>query len=179
MSDPNIVSRFDEIYSSTNRAVLALITAKCKCTADINDIFQETFMELYQVLHKRGTAYVTHEKALVLRIAKRKIARHYSLVERLYRVLPTVSTDGDDWDSDIPDHDSGADSMEDIVIDKLMLDEAKKLLREKPEIVKKVFYLFYETGHTIPEIARLLSISESNVKHKLYRTLNEIRGLLK
>ena len=54
MSNPNIASRFDDIYDSTNQAVLAFITAKCKNTADISDIFQDTYMELYQVLIKRG-----------------------------------------------------------------------------------------------------------------------------
>ena len=44
--------------------------------------------------------------------------------------------------------------------------------------MKKVFYLFYDVGQTIPEIARALSMSESNVKHKLYRTLKELQTLL-
>ena len=67
MLNPNIASRFDEIYNSTNKAVLAFITAKCGRTADIGDIFQETYMELYQILIKRGVEYVTNDKALVLR----------------------------------------------------------------------------------------------------------------
>jgi RNA polymerase sigma-70 factor (ECF subfamily) len=67
MSNPSIVSRFDEIYNSTKKSVLAFITAKCAHTADINDIFQETYMELYVVLSKRGTDYVINDKAFVLR----------------------------------------------------------------------------------------------------------------
>jgi DNA-directed RNA polymerase specialized sigma24 family protein len=45
--------------------------------------------------------------------------------------------------------------------------------------VKKVLYMFYELGMTIAEIAEELSMSESNVKHKLYRTLKEVRDSLK
>jgi DNA-directed RNA polymerase specialized sigma24 family protein len=44
--------------------------------------------------------------------------------------------------------------------------------------VKKVFALFYEADLSIAKIAENLSISESNVKHKLYRTLKEIRSIL-
>ena len=81
MSNPNIASRFGEIYNSTNKAVLTLITAKCGRTADISDIFQETYLDLYKILDERGADYVIHKKAYVLRIAKRKIARYYSLLE--------------------------------------------------------------------------------------------------
>ena len=84
MSNPDTASRFDEIYNSTNKAVLAFITAKCGRIADVGDIFQETYMELYRLLDKRGTDYITNEKALVLRIAKRKVARYYSFLEQLY-----------------------------------------------------------------------------------------------
>ena len=54
MVDPNIASRFDEVYHSTHRAVLLFITARCKHTADIHDIFQETYMEFYKLLVRRG-----------------------------------------------------------------------------------------------------------------------------
>jgi RNA polymerase sigma-70 factor (ECF subfamily) len=59
-----------------------------------------------------------------------------------------------------------------------MLDEIRRFIEQKPQDVKKVFYLFYDAGHSIPEIAQLLSMSESNVKHKLYRTLKELRAIL-
>ena len=72
MSNPNTVSRFDDIYNSTNKSVLAFITAKCRNTADISDIFQDTYVELYQVLIKRGAEYITSEKAFVLKIKKQK-----------------------------------------------------------------------------------------------------------
>ena len=98
MSNPNTVSRFDEIYDSTSKAVLAFITAKCGRTADINDIFQNTYLELYQVLRKRGADYVTNGNAFILRIAKRKIARHYSLLKRLrfFISMTTTNEDGEE-----------------------------------------------------------------------------------
>jgi RNA polymerase sigma-70 factor (ECF subfamily) len=67
---------------------------------------------------------------------------------------------------------------EDYVIDQMMHDSARQIIRGKPEDVKKVFYLFYDLGLTIAETAQALSMSESNVKNKLYRTRKELRGLL-
>ena len=83
MPNPTTVLRFDEIFDSTKKTVLAYITAKCGHTANIHDIVQETYMELYKVLRKRGADYVKNERAFVLRLAKQKINRHYTLTDRL------------------------------------------------------------------------------------------------
>ena len=58
MSSPNTSSRFDEIYDSTRKDVLAFITAKCGRVADVGDIFQETYVELHKILVNRGLDYV-------------------------------------------------------------------------------------------------------------------------
>lgn len=178
MSNPNITSRFDEIYSSTRKATLAYITAKCGRTSDISDVFQETYMELYQVLCKRGAEYVTNEKALVLQIAKRKIARYYSLLERmrLFVSMYTVNEDGDEIA--LSDLEADAFISEDFTVSHTALETAQQLINSKPEDVQKVFYLMYDVELSIPEIAKALSMSESNVKNKLYRTLKELRSLL-
>jgi len=179
----DIVSQFNEIYDSTNKYILVFITAKCGNPADINDIFQETYMELYQLMTKRGAAYVTNEKALVLKIAKQKLARHYSVLKRLQMFVPISAKNEDNEEVDLPDADLNAflteDSTEDYVVNRIMVENAKKLLQSKPADVEKIFYLFYDVGLTIPEIAKNLSMSESGVKNKLYRTVKELQYLLK
>jgi len=179
MPDTNVAIRFDEIYDATCKDVLAFITAKCGRTADINDIFQETYMELYDLLEKRGVDYVTHAKALVMRIAKQKIARNFSLLDRLKSLVPLTQADEDDENAAPDDYLVDGFCMEDFVVNDMMLAEAWSYIKTKPELVRKVFYLMYHVGFTIPEIAQLLSISESNVKNKLYRTLKALRNLLK
>ena len=178
MLNPNAASRFGEIYDSTNKAVLALITAKCGRTADISDIFQDTYMELYKLLNERGVEYVTNEKALVLRIAKRKIARYYSLLERL-RLFVSISTTNEDGEEvDLSELEADSFLTDDFSINHALLDTIRQFIKSKPEDVRKVFYLMYDVDLTIPEIAQTLSISESSVKNKLYRTLKELKNLL-
>ena len=178
MSNPSISSRFDEIYDSTSKSVLAFITAKCRNTADINDIFQDTYMELYQVLIKRGDNYVKNEKAFLIRLAKQKLARYYSLLERMKIVVSVNAANEDGEEFDLSDFEIDSFLMEDYAVDQILLDDARKIIQSKPDEVKKVFYLFYDVGLTIPEIAESLSMSESNVKNKLYRTLKELQNLL-
>ena len=179
MSNLSAASRFDEIYNNTRGALLALITAKCKRIDDVGDIFQDTYMELYRVLLKRGVGYVTNEKALVIRIAKRKIAKYYSLVERsrIFVSMTPVNEDGVEFN--VSGIDLDAFLTEDFTINKILLETARDRINQKPEDIQKVFHLYYYIGLTIPEIAKELGLSESNVKHKLYRTLEELRNLLK
>ena len=179
MSNPDAASRFDEIYNTTNKTVLAFITAKCGRTADIGDIFQDTYMELYKTLCKRGADYVTNEKALVLRIAKRRVARYYSLLERLRIFVSMSTTNVDGQEVDFSELEADAFLTEDFSVNYALLDTVQQFIGSKPEDVQKVFYLMYDVGLTIPEIAEALSINKSNVKNKLYRTLKELKDLLK
>jgi len=178
MSNPNAASRFDEIYSSTSKEVLSFITSKCKYTADINDIFQETYLERYQVLMNRGADHVRSPKPFVMRIVKRKIYRYYSLLERLKFTVAATTDDGNGNEIDILDYIADEFISEDFVVDSMLLESVKRHIRSKPEDVKKIFYLFYDFDKTIPEIAKALGMSESNVKNKLYRTIKELREKL-
>jgi RNA polymerase sigma factor, sigma-70 family len=180
VAESDINSRFNEIYDSTNKIILAFITARCGNLSDTGDIFQDTYMELYQLMDKRGADYVTDSKALVFKIAKQKLAKHYSLIKRLqmFVSLNRKNDDGENEEIEISDAEINSFLFEDFAIDRIMLDNTKKLIKQKSPEIEQIFYFFYDMGLSIPEIAEALSISESNVKNKIYRTLNELRELL-
>ncbi|MCL2364356.1 MAG: sigma-70 family RNA polymerase sigma factor [Defluviitaleaceae bacterium] len=174
MYDTAVSARFDAIYEATHKAVLVYIGAKCRRVADVGDIFQDTYTELYRVLRKRGADYLVCEKAFVMRLARQKLARYYSLLQRMqmFVSLPAQSNGA------APPHWEADDfNVEEFALNGVMLEEARALLRNKPQDVQKVFFLFYEMEQTIPEVATELGMTESNVKNKLYRTLKEIRRL--
>ena len=178
MTNPEVATRFDEIYSATHKPVRAYIVARCSRTSDIADILQDTYLELYQVLQKRGVKYVTNEKALVLKIAKNKLARHYSLAEKLRMFVSARQQDDEGDEVDITELTPDSFLTEEFTVNQIMYEAARKLILQKPEGVKKVFYLYYDAGLTMAEIAKELGVSESAVKHRLYRTIKELRDIL-
>lgn len=178
MPESDINSRFNEIYDSTNKSILAFITVRCANTSDISDIFQDTYMELYKLIYKCGVSYITDSKALVFKIAKRKIARNYSLWKRLQIFVPMTIENENTKETELSEFEADSFLTEDFVVNRIIADNAKQFIKRKPEDVKKVFYLFYEMDKSILEIAQILSLSESNVKNKLYRTLKELKNLL-
>jgi len=178
MSNPSTPSRFEEIYNSTSKKVLAFIISKCGRTADIDDIFQDTYLELHQVLCKRGAEYIQDETAFMLQIARRKVSKYYSLYQRLRMFVSAISTNEDGEEVDLTELEADSFLTEDFAVNQIMAEVVQQFLQQKPEEVKKIFYLFYDIGLTIPEIANELSIKESGVKNKLYRTIKELRKLL-
>jgi RNA polymerase sigma-70 factor (ECF subfamily) len=175
-----VEERFNEIYDSTYKSVMAYIASKCGNAADIGDIAQETYLEVYGILCKRGAGYAWGAKTLVMKIARQKLSQHYSRLERLKMLVPLYNKGEDGEETLLPELEAEAEVFrtEDYVIDQMMLDSIRQIIKQKPEDIKKVLYMFYELGMTLAEIAKELSMSESNVKHKLYRTLKEVRDRL-
>lgn len=54
-----------------------------------------------------------------------------------------------------------------------------EFLKKKKNIIFKVFYLYYYEELSIKNISKTLNISQSNVKHYLYRTINELKEVMK
>jgi len=138
MVDPNITSRFNEIYDATNKAVLSYVTAKCYNTADIQDIVQDIYVELYQLLERRGVDYIKNDKAMILRIARQKLSRYYSLVERLKMFIPMTVTNEDGEEVELMDLEADSFLTEDFTMSKIMLEEVRYFIQQKPQDVKGV-----------------------------------------
>lgn len=177
MAGKDVTELFNEIYDGTRKKVLAVITAKCCNTSDIGDLFQETYCELFRVLSSRGGGYVENPEAFTVRLAKRKIARYYSSLERRRATVSLMSEDENGDDIDLSLFCSDGFSVEDSAVNSEMLGLIRGLIAEKDETTKKIFYLFYTLEYTIPQISDLLEVSESTVKNRLYRTLKQLREL--
>ena len=177
MVDQNLISLFNDIYDATNRKILGFITAKCSNTSDIRDIFQDTYMELYTVIVKRGLGYIENSEAFVMRIAKQKVYRYYSLLDRLKFAAPLFVADNDGNEINIADLESDDYSLDISMLNRALIEDIRREISTKPQIVQKIFFMRYSLDMTIPEIAELLSVGESYVKNKLYRTISELRKL--
>ncbi len=76
MSDAR--AAFLRLYEETRREVLVYLTARCGDPADVADLFQETYAEVYAALCRRGPAYVRRGEAFVKKLAAQQLHRHYA-----------------------------------------------------------------------------------------------------
>ena len=104
-------------------------------------------------------------------ICNRQLMKYYSAVRRLKERIAARSS-REEESGDFPEV---SFTVEDSIIDRTTVEEIRSMLRRKPLVTQKVFFLYYRRGLTIRQTAELLEISEGAVKSHLYRTLEEIR----
>ncbi|MGN0659001.1 MAG: RNA polymerase sigma factor [Emergencia sp.] len=165
---------FCQIYDSTYRRASLLVTSKCRNPDDISDILQETYAEVYSTIQKKGSSYIKAPEGLVLDIARKKIWKYYNGKE------PQSVTDfyaEDTCQIPYPGKTPGTFQVDEAFLNRETLREIRQIVDSKPEDTRRIFCLFYLHDQTIPEIAQTMSVSQSFVKNRLYRLVNEIRTI--
>lgn len=162
------LENFEEIYNDTYERTLRYIICNCFNIDDVNDLLQETYLELYKLLQRKKKIELDNYYNYIIGIAKIRIKRHYGKSNKSSFVI-------ENNEIEIPDNiDIEADT-----ITKLNAEKVWKFIKQKDITVVKVFYLYYYTELKIFQIAEELKLTESNVKNFLYRTIKEIRENIK
>ncbi len=177
--DNRNINFFNNIYDKTYKKLLLYVLKRCSNIEDVSDILQEIYAEVYLTINKKGIDYIKNYDAFVIKIAKTKIFKHYKFIEKIKNFIPIFSLNNKDdkitfFDLKIEDY-----SIEDDIINNTLVEEISNYIKRKPIDIQRIFYLYYYFEMTISEISKQLSIKESTVKSKLYRTLKDIRRLYK
>ena len=173
----SIVTAFEQIYHLTYNKALYYILAKCGKVSEVEDILQETYAELYQVLTEKGSAYIAVPEGFVMQLAKSKVYRYYSEKEwvQAKAFVETAEVVGEDINETV--YHNRNEEWEDALIDKLTANEIMEYLAQKDELTREIFYQLYFQDKTLKEIAESSGMKETTVKKRLYRTLKELKGM--
>lgn len=174
MIDPNITTFFNEIYDSTYKAILIYLTGKCQNLSDVNDICQDVYFEFYKILSAKGVSYIRNPGGLLRRLARRKIHQFYNAKEQPGEIK-IVSIEEPAGEAVIAEQQPSSMEKTDTSEEEILVEEIYQYLKKKPDDIQKIFYLYFELEQTTARIAKTLSMKESTVKSKLYRTREELR----
>lgn len=163
------LENFEEIYEASYNKTLTYIICKCANIDDVNDILQDTYVELYKILNKKQSIVVENAQSYIIGIAKKRIKRYYGL---WYKTKEHINQEEK---LDIPDNIDIEASM----INKLNAQQVWNYIRKKNGNIVKIFYLYYYEEFKIAQIAKELNLTESNVKNLLYRTVKDIKENIK
>lgn len=166
---------FNTTYDKYYQKVMTFVVAKCSDIGYVEDIVQETFAEFFSVIDKKGISYIKNEHALLLRIAKVRVYRHYSLKARLKNLVPLIkkNKEGEETENFRFEY----KDVEESYINSYTIKEVWRQIRTYPTDIQKIFVLHFHLDKPLREVAELLEMTESNVKHKLYRTIGKLRKL--
>ncbi len=164
--------KFNEIYDKTHLDLLKYVIIKCHNVNDTKDIIQETYLELWNILNKRDLSDI-NIKSFLIGISNNKIKKHYTLLQK----IKTISLfETNDKNIELIDTIEDNIDLNEIVIKEDNWNTIWKYIKNKKnQNIPKVFYLHYKLELTIKEISKELNVSESYVKHLIYRTLKELQ----
>lgn len=160
---------FDEVYSDTYSKVLKYVVVRCRNHADVQDVVQNAYMNFYLRYRKYGRFHFRNPEKYIIRIAHDELSKYY---KNTAVTAQNISID---------EHESIelADEFltEDIVCTQTQKDEVWKLVKQKDVLTFKIFTLYFLFDYKLSRIAAELGVSESCVKNKLYRTINELKSI--
>ena len=173
MIDQETLKTFDEIYDKTYADILKYIICNCSNIEDVKDIVQNIYLELLKVLNNKIT--YNNVNAYIMGIAKNKVKEYYRFNYKAKMISLFSKKDDLELLDIIPDN----IDLQKNLIQKEDLKFVWSYLKNKKVVISKIFYLYYYNNMSIREIAKELNINESNVKHYLYRTLKELKNVVK
>ena len=163
---------FEEIYKRNQTAVLRFITAKCLSISDIDDIYQDTFLNVYRSLCNTEKPIV-NEEAWVISIAKKSISRYYGVIAKLRgRISDSLSRLPD---KKLLEEIPAEVDVEMLVADRALCEDIFDTVSSMPSDVQRIVYMYYILDMSAAETAKALRMSEGAVKSRLYRALDRIR----
>ena len=160
--------KFEKIYKDTYDYLLKFIVIKCYNINDVNDIIQDTYIELYKIL-KKNKKQIQNMDSFICGIAINIIKRYYYKKNKI--VILLNNDEENDISNTIPDD----FNIEENLINKENTERIWEYIENKDIHTIKIFYLYFRFYEKISDIAKELNLSESTVKNKLYRTLKEIK----
>lgn len=166
------IDKFEKIYNDTYNRTLKYIVVKCNNIEDVNDIMQDTYLELLNKIKRNKLEKVENIENYILGIASNIIKRHYTKKKK----ENIISYDDEENSVELLISDDF--DLEENIITKENVDKIWSYIKGKELVIIKIFYLYYGLGLKISEIAQELEIGESNIKNKIYRTLKELKKYL-
>lgn len=172
MTSQDNLYKFNDIYDKTHKDLVKYVVIKCHNINDTNDIIQETYLELWNILKRKELSDI-NIKSYLIGIANNKIKKHFTLMQK----LKTVSLfDRNEKDIELIDTVEDKITIEDILIKNDDWNTIWNYIKSKKnQDIPKVFYLFYKLELSIKEVSKELNKSESYIKHLIYRTIHELQ----
>lgn len=166
----SIVDKFNKIYNDTYEDVVKYVVCRCKRIDDVSDIVQNIYLEVLKSLKNKDI-----NKSYIIGISNHKIKDYYRF---RYRKKEISIEEPDQNNITLYEKIPNNIDIVNNYITNNDIDKVWTYLNKKSIIISRIFYLYYYMGYKIKEISQILNISEINVKHYLYRTLNELNTYL-
>lgn len=99
MKNQKLLKNFEKIYNETYENTQKYIICKCNCLNDVDDIIQETYLELYNTLKNKRE--ISNYHAYIITIAKNKIIKYFKTNEKITTISIFQENDEQEFNIDL------------------------------------------------------------------------------
>jgi RNA polymerase sigma factor (sigma-70 family) len=166
-------SSFEQLIHRHKNKVFAYINLYIRDEALAEDIFQDTFLKVFQSV--KAGKYSDNGKFIswVMRIAHNLIIDHFRRIKQ----MNTISNDN--YESDIFNSKRFAeDSIEDNIIKKQIHQDIRKMISNLPDDQKEVVILRHYAGLSFKEIADITDVSINTALGRMRYALINLRKIM-
>jgi RNA polymerase sigma factor (sigma-70 family) len=166
-------SCFEQLIHRHKNKVFAYINLYIRDEALAEDIFQDTFLKVFQSV--KAGKYSDNGKFIswVMRIAHNLIIDHFRRIKQ----MNTISNDN--YESDIFNSKRFAeDSIEDSIIKKQIHQDIRKMISNLPDDQKEVVILRHYAGLSFKEIADITDVSINTALGRMRYALINLRKIM-
>lgn len=159
---------FTSVYNRTYDYIYKFLTVKLDSAEIIQDAVQSVYLDYYKALIAKDPSGIRNHKHYILKIAKAYVADYYDA---------KGDTAMENIDEIEVADDKTLERLENDV--SLDFDNVMSRLRKGDDLTYRIFVLHYQYDYTIKKTASLLGLSQSTVKSRIYRTLEQLRNAYK
>lgn len=160
---------FNRLYNNSYQFILKYVITKTDNLSNIEDIMQNIYLKLYQVMLKKGHKYIENEFYFLLKLARNELYKYYSLKSKFKYILVLEDNNFDTLLN------SNHHDYEIEIEERMDVETIWKLINKESKEIQRIIYLYYLGDMTISDIALVLNQNENTIKTKLYRAVNKIR----
>lgn len=166
-------SCFEQLIHRHKNKVFAYISMYIRDQALAEDLFQDTFLKVFQSV--KAGKYYDNGKFLswVMRIAHNLIIDHFRRIKQ----MNTISND--DYESDIFNSKKLSDAtVEDDMINRQILKDVRRMISFLPDDQREVVILRHYSGLSFKEIAEITGVSINTALGRMRYALINMRKLM-
>lgn len=162
---------FNDVYSETFNAVSRYVVSKSGSILDSEDILQNIYARFFSRIKKKGFEDIESPEAFLINIAKFECRNYFGVLKKRSKTSSFADYTDEQMVEIEAEMSRSEKGLEDVLCNELLARQIFEDIANDDPMTGKIFYMHFVLDMKLDEIAAELELTLSNVKNKLYRTI--------
>ncbi|MCL2108052.1 MAG: RNA polymerase sigma factor [Oscillospiraceae bacterium] len=162
---------FNAVYGETLGAVSRYVISKCGNILDSEDILQNIYARFFARIKKKGHTDIESPEAFLINIAKFECRNYFGGLKKRSKTSSFADYTEEQMVEIEAEMARSERNLEDVLCNELLAKQIFDDIANDDALTGKIFYMHFVLDMKLDQIADHLDLNLSNVKNRLYRTI--------